>query len=477
MSAAHAPAGQAGLSRTSWRAWLTCLVVCLVLLSLPFLIRLDGKPHADWEQFLGRFHVLALHIPIGLILLVPVLEIAGAFRPALREAAGFVLALACAASLATVALGFLLAHGGGESGPIVTRHLWGGIMLSIVLITSLLVRPAWQSAAPLRVYPWLLATAVLVLVWTAHQGGTLAHGSGYLTAYMPSSFQRWSWLGSADAAAPNSIYAKRIHPILDSNCVSCHGAGKTEAGLRLDSYDAVLRGGKDGAVVVAAHPERSILLQRITLPSNDKHFMPAEGRPPLRPEQIVLLRAWVQQGASPSATTLAGFALGDERKELPPQPVGDYSALMPQIRDMQSGQGVKLLFVSTRPSDGLILSANDAPSSFGDAQFAQFIQFAPYIVEADLARTAVTDASFDTLARFTHLRALHLEGTAITGSGLAKLAPLSQLTYLNLSGTHVSASAIAPLQSMKNLRHIYLFDTPAQPAPAAEANQAARSTQ
>jgi hypothetical protein len=48
---------------------------------------------------------------------------------------------------------------------------------------------------------------------------------------------------------------------------------------------------------------------------------------------------------------------------------------------------------------------------------------------------------------------------------------LSQLTYLNLSGTKVTKAAVAPLDSMKNLRHLYLYNTPVQPAPAAEAMQ------
>jgi hypothetical protein len=120
----------------------------------------------------------------------------------------------------------------------------------------------------------------------------------------------------------------------------------------------------------------------------------------------------------------------------------------------------------------LVLNTVDAASSFGDAKLAQFAKFAPYVVEAELGRTAVTDASFDTLSRFTHLRALHLEGTAVTGAGLAKLAPLSQLTYLNLSETRVTAPALASLQSMRNLHHLYFFDTPAQPAPTAEATPA-----
>jgi hypothetical protein len=135
---------------------------------------------------------------------------------------------------------------------------------------------------------------------------------------------------------------------------------------------------------------------------------------------------------------------------------------------MQQSQGAKLLAVSSKPSEGLILSTIDAAASFGDAQLAQMQKFAPYIVEADLARTAVTDASFDTLSHFTHLQALHQEGTAISGNGLAKLATLSQLRYLNLSGTKVASGALTSLKSMPNLRHVYLFDTPAEPTSAGD---------
>ncbi|MGB6688502.1 MAG: c-type cytochrome domain-containing protein [Terracidiphilus sp.] len=466
-------------SRKMRAAWLAALVTSVVLLLLPFVVKLDGKPHAEWEQFLGRFHVLAIHLPIGLLLLVPLLEIAGAFRPALREAAGFVLALAFAACLGTLTLGFLLAYGGGETGVTVTRHMWGGVALTIAVLLCLMIRSSWLSGTTPRVYPALLGCALLALVWTGHQGGSMTHGSNYLTRYMPASLERVLTLGIVRAApAADSFYAQHIDPIFDSNCVSCHGASKTEGGLRLDSYGGLMRGGKDGGVIVAGKPDRSLLLQRVTLPAGDKHLMPAEGKPPLRPQEIAWLRAWVQQGASSSATALAGISLPDVAKDLPLQPVGDYSALMPEIRAMQMSQGAKLTPISSKPSDGLVLNTVDIASTFGDAQLAQFAKFAPYIVEAELGRTAVTDASFDTLSKFTHLRALHLEGTAVAGAGLQKLAPLSQLTYLNLSGTNVTSAAIAPLQSIKNLRHVYLFNTPAQPAPAADAAQSiARSTQ
>jgi hypothetical protein len=278
---------------------------------------------------------------------------------------------------------------------------------------------------------------------------------------MPETLKRLTMISAN--TPPTSFYSMHINPIFDSNCVACHGATKTSGGLRLDSFDLLMKGGRDGPVIVAGDAEKSPLLGRVTLPPDHKKFMPAEGRPPLRAEEIAWIKAWIQQGASPNAATLAGISTGDQLPELPLQPVGNYSALMPEIQQMQHTQGAKLIPVSSQPEDGLILFTVDAPSSFGDAQLAQFQKFAPYIVEAELGRTAISNASFDTLKQFSHLRALHLEEAHITGDGLEKLASLSQLTYLNLSGTQVTEESVRPLSSMKNLRHLYLYNTPAQP--------------
>ena len=457
-------------SRAMRMAWMATLLVSVALLLLPEIIKLDGKPHADWQQFLGRFHPLAVHLPIGLIVLAPLLEIAGAFRPALREAAGFVLGLACVLCLGTLMLGYLLAYGSGDAGVTVTRHMWGGIGLAIGLQLCLLARPSWSTGGTPRVYPALLACVLITLLFTAHQGGSLTHGSNYLTEYMPAPLKRWAALGAVNAAVPNSdsFYVKHIHPILDANCVACHGASKVQGGLRLDSYESLMKGGKDGPVIVPRNADTSKLMERVTLPTDNQHFMPAEGRPPLKSEQIAWIRAWIQQGASPAAINVSGVSIPEKPGELQPPPVGDYSSLMEEIRQMRQSQGAKLLPISGKPSDGLILNTVDAAASFGDAQLVQFQKFAPYIVEADLARTAVTDASFDTLSRFTHLRALHLEGTVVTGNGLAKLAAASQLTYLNLSETNVNPAALSALKSIPNLHHVYLFNTPAQPADAAQ---------
>ena len=74
-------------SRSAKVLWAASLLVGVALLLLPLVFRLDGTEHAHWQQFLGRFHPLIVHLPIGFLLLVPLLELAGTFRSALREAA------------------------------------------------------------------------------------------------------------------------------------------------------------------------------------------------------------------------------------------------------------------------------------------------------------------------------------------------------------------------------------------------------
>ena len=455
--------------------WLFTLVMSVLLVMLPFALPLDGQPHADWLQFLGRFHPLLVHLPIGMLVLLPVLELAGTTRLALRQAAGFVLLLTLAIGAITLVFGILLAYGSGVMGVTVTRHMWGGIALLVELMLCVAVRPAWASGQLHRIYPSLLALTLLTLTWTAHQGGSLTHGSDYLTRYAPGPLQKLfpSASAASDAAYVGSVYARNIHPILDAKCVSCHGASKEQAGLRLDFYELLMRGGRDGAVVALRNPDQSLLLQRVTLSPSDRHFMPAEGKTPLTTDEIAALRAWILAGASPTAVSIPGIFTARENTELRLQPVGDYSSLMNEIRQMQHSESAKLVAVSATPSDGLILRTNDVASKFDDAQLARFQEFAPFIVEAELGRTAVTDTCFDTLSKFSNLRALHLEGTGVTGRAMAKLSPLAQLSYLNLSGTRVTSDALAPLKGMPNLRHIYLFDTPAEPASTA----ADRSTQ
>ncbi len=269
----------------------------------------DGAERAELGQFIGRFHPLLVHGPIALILLVPILEITGAFPRTrhLRAAAGFVLGLAAAAAIAAAIDGWILARSGGYGGYTVVSHMWGGTILATVCLAAAAVRRI-AAGRPARVagYRLLLIFTIPLLLWTSHQGGALSHGDTFLTQHMPDGLRsllgvakpRPKPVAAAQSPASATFYAKRIAPLLDQKCVSCHGPQKMKGGLRLDSYAGLMKGGEDGLVIEPWEPMKSELCRRITLPPDDDDFMPNDGKKPLTPDEVKLIREWIAAGAS-----------------------------------------------------------------------------------------------------------------------------------------------------------------------------------
>lgn len=94
-------------------------------------------------------------------------------------------------------------------------------------------------------------------------------------------------------------YQADIKPLLDAKCVSCHvpgGAGYEHSGLRLDSYDAMMKGTKFGAVVVPGSSVSSTLYRLVSGQADPSIRMP-HGQAALPDADIALVAAWIDQGA------------------------------------------------------------------------------------------------------------------------------------------------------------------------------------
>src|SRR5439155_9172072 len=90
------------------------------------------------------------------------------------------------------------------------------------------------------------------------------------------------------------FFEKEVRPLLQANCLSCHGAeAKIKGGLRLTSRADVLKGGDSGAVVALDKPEASLLLKAVSYTDDDLK-MPPKGK--LAPAQIEVLTKWVTMG-------------------------------------------------------------------------------------------------------------------------------------------------------------------------------------
>jgi hypothetical protein len=84
-----------------------------------------------------------------------------------------------------------------------------------------------------------------------------------------------------------------VRPILVAQCVSCHGAESPAGGLRLDTYEGVMKGGVSGKSVVAGKPDQSLLLRRIK--GTVKPQMPPGGS--LKSGDVSRIEAWIRAGA------------------------------------------------------------------------------------------------------------------------------------------------------------------------------------
>lgn len=97
-------------------------------------------------------------------------------------------------------------------------------------------------------------------------------------------------------------YGADIKPVLDNSCVKCHSGEKPKAHLKLDTLDNALKGAKDGKVITPGDSARSLLVQAAAhaTKDHDQWMPPLNNRAnigPLTPDQIGLIRAWIDQGA------------------------------------------------------------------------------------------------------------------------------------------------------------------------------------
>jgi mono/diheme cytochrome c family protein len=147
--------------------------------------------------------------------------------------------------------------------------------------------------------------------WPATQGGASSPAASIQPAKAASNAAVKAVAYPRPATAEQLAYfEKNVRPILVNNCYNCHSdAFKEAGGLRVDVGISIFAGGNSGPAIVPGHPEKSLLIERVT--SNDvKKRMPQERNESLPEEEIAILKTWIKDGA----------AWPDETEKLPQTP-------------------------------------------------------------------------------------------------------------------------------------------------------------
>lgn len=112
-----------------------------------------------------------------------------------------------------------------------------------------------------------------------------------MTVFLISGYFVFQSTQKSTSAKSSVSFAKDVQPILNSRCASCHMGKSQSGGLSMNTYDHLMSGSDDGAVIVAGNAEGSVLVQKVKAGE-----MPKRG-PKLTPAQLQTIIDWINAGA------------------------------------------------------------------------------------------------------------------------------------------------------------------------------------
>jgi uncharacterized membrane protein len=423
----------------------------------------------DILSFFGRFHPLFVHLPIGFLCFAILLEMVYRWKKdtlVLKTLPLLWLATAVSASL-SAASGYFLSQGGGYDEDILQWHKIGGIAMAVlsILIYLMYVLPSFNNNKTSRFSrSALVLISFMLLIITGHWGGSLTHGSDYLTTVDEDEdneinvSSRIKTLDSAD------VFKEAVMPIFQAKCVSCHNTEKKKGELLLTSYEEIIKGGKTREGIIPGNTASSEIFRRITLPKDHKEFMPSNGKKPLTETQTAILEWWIETGAhrdiaisklNPNKKTADIF---NDFFQLDREAILAYQADPASDDDLAAliKAGFQVNAVS-KTNNLLEVKYNGNGQNKPDVELLSNIK--DQLVWLHLINCNLGNDDLKIISGLSNLYKLNLNRNKITDQGIASITVLSKLEYLNLYGNSISDSCVNSLTLLPELKKLYVWDT------------------
>ena len=272
-----------------------------------------GEDLPDFILFLGHFHPLVLHLPIGIIFAIFCLELFIQFYKgkkehilAFKKVSFFLSIIGGISGIMSTTLGWLIASSLSYNYDSLALHGYVCTAFSILFFLLAYLRfKEMEGKYSSRPFQIILVVNLLLLQIGGHEGGNLTHGEEFLFKHAPDFIRKASGRKAKDIKVKGSkdseIYGDLIVSLMNKYCLSCHSEVKVKGELRLDSYEAMLKEGEvDGPALTPGSLNDSAIYYRITIDPKDDpddEIMPPKGKPQLSKEQIELIRWWITIGA------------------------------------------------------------------------------------------------------------------------------------------------------------------------------------
>ncbi|MFN8349781.1 MAG: c-type cytochrome domain-containing protein [Spirosomataceae bacterium] len=448
---------------------------------------------SDWAAFIGRFHPVLVHLPIGFLILAVLLEIGRLTgKIEVKESTvSFVLFWSAVGATLSCTVGYLLSLGGGYEAELLEKHKWQGIWVAVAAWVAWIAKAeSFMDKIPfasLLYFPSLVVGGIYILL-AGHNGGSLTHGEGYLTQETPEPFR--GWLGMESKAEKGSeeikpiadinkamVFQEVVNPILKARCVQCHNANKSKGDLRMDEIELLKKGGENGPIFVAGKGEESEMIKRCLLPLESEDHMPPKGKTQLTEGQVAILSWWIDQGA-PFDKKVAELKTTEAIKPVlaalgtlqntplsgggrPESPILSLKVAPADPKAIDALKKIGILVMPIANQSNLLEVNAINVSTFSDAQVSLLEPLKEQIIWLKLGDTKITDQAAAALSKLKNLQKLHLENTLVTDATVRQIKGLPYLEYLNLVNTQVTDAGIKELAGTKSLLSLHVWHSKA----------------
>ncbi len=440
----------------------------------------------NWEIFIGRFHPLVVHLPIGIFILGYCFELLLRFGfqklvPS-RKIVILTYSLGLLAGLIAALTGWLLSFSEDYGIEPLNDHKQLGIATLVVMLLVII----YQVKAPAAKYRLKLAAsslAVLLIALTGHFGGNLTHGPSYLVEYGPSFLQDDpnAFIDQIRKKDPDSlvIYKDLIHPLIQSKCLECHNEENKKGGLKLETYKDLFREANHDIPVLAGNPDLSELFERISLPKNHEKVMPPRG-PGIGYTNTQIIRYWIENGADSLATFNSEkmseelIALFRRDYELDFSPRSYYEKVKVDSLDTSLLEGLRAegFKVSYLGANNLLLDVEYMGDTIRKEQINALNQVSGQITFLKFRGCNLSDDLIEEIADLPHLTRADLSNNPITGRAIPFLVAKPHLEMVNLNETPFTSESVRKLLGNSELSRIYLLNTEIQAEEIADLKKA-----
>ena len=428
----------------------------------------------DFSTFLGRFHPLFVHLPIGFLILALLMEWFQIRKHvnSWHQIINYMWLLGALSALITALCGWLLANTGIYPENEIFWHRWLGVGLAI--IASL----GWWIKKEPKKYKKSLRNIISVLVMLlllveGHLGGSITHGANYLVEYAPKPFQEFLMTSAQDNTGSDlsqkdsvKVFENMVLPFLESKCFACHSNETQRGGLNMEDLSLFSEGGENGPTITAGSALESELFKRVTLPGKNNKFMPPRGEP-LTYDEIQVLEWWIDQGAEMDKL-ISDLTVTDKLKPVVKRVYRIDLEIKPWYETVELNPADSLMVNKLR-EEGFVINNIGSENSLLDIRFSgnsltretlsELLKIKEYVTWFSLAGTNVKDEWVSIISQFPNLTRLELQKTEVSDNSMAYLKELEHLESLNLYGTNVTDSCLSVIRDIPHLKRVYLWNS------------------